>query len=1393
MPPRNVARIIADHHLLESLESALDSIFEQFAIENLFALTLDHELTNLQSSRKRKRSSEFKTAVATSQTIRLDQNAVPMLQALLDGLGSCLALAQGDIFDVDTSVQSVRIALRANVELAAALLGHALTAATVMISSEDLLFRDDQMVPNIAILNILPQLWDFRDQQSAEAAGEASNVAFTKKCLVPTLAILKRLQEHTSSATSPMSAVKRLQKMIVLHVVFPLRSTFYAAMATVKQTQSTDQLSSVLTSLQSAFDISSLDKFKTVMFLLPVFLATAVKAVPLNTNRRRQHEIPWLQTLFTGLYNLGGKLSSFSVEDGACQAKQASCLEGLLHVINLYRIPLPLQTLADVASTPSSGLLHQNSAPKWTLLAHIARLDINVFLPSAGSEKISRLSDALIAALSSQKSCDSLAKIDIAILLIEGFGRARDMSTFLELMRKELTSNFEISPRGSVETPGGTRKPTIWEDRAVLSFLNSTLKAVLTPSLIDDEFSRYLNNFEVYTSAQDKSRLYASTVVLDALLMTKSDLFHLTSRESILAEKIPSAISNVLTENPSEFSWQEPFWSLLWHVALIVDQHGHKLQSPAWEVINSKALNIASNNLSSEQVQTREILRVAANAFRLFVLLTKSNVNVDHLQQALSSLSQSLLKLSNQNGLVHADKAPWNGVTIFNVRDNLDLTVTCTAALLLFPETLLHVSQQCLLFFQALLQCADLERQPFESYIVVGSTPFTKLFQGFVTHKTILSERELLGQIFEAILARVESSNIQTDFVVKILSELPLDYLSRRRRARLCDSVFNDCNREEIKLRDQLVQRLSVRLDLLTILVITADNSASVLDDPEALWDIVSKCSSTVCNSSTGEELLTSQCRELFEIVWKRTLASPERRRKFTSASLRILSSFLAEPATRNLRHSLPCWDYHGSLIKLLRSRHDLVSETGIEEQIHAIVDRWFVHLNEKLGSLATRAQNPDEMSNVYRPFLWTLDALSTIEERCATDQLLNKSLLDMEQSITNALSSQSIAQKLLIAIESFRCHLQTQSKAWKLEGDGAKLSSIRESLKMVLNLESINCDSKSSSRKGLRHQAKTIRRAISSLSQAELPLYFRVLDEYAKRYQNVDPEKLVTMVVAAVSALDQSPSRQKPEAHHLIAVIATLQDTLSVSMTLDSFVLTCDCIIYLLKTQPHLVTQFVFDNTLGAIALCTSTAGPRSTLSGFGSSIIYSRLTTLATVLILHYRKRLGGRFHLLLPVLQNLLRCLFISHNPSPGSKTSSQDRIQQPPWLMSSKLLPHAATSLTRLLTTITHPTPSSLSAHHSLSYDTLTDPVPRARRTASQYLQYVLIEYCACRLQARLEPEVKTALGPGLFAILEVMDDDMHKGMNGLMNRQSRDVFRGLWAEWGVSRGRFPGNT
>lgn len=285
----------------------------------------------------------------------------------------------------------------------------------------------------------------------------------------------------------------------------------------------------------------------------------------------------------------------------------------------------------------------------------------------------------------------------------------------------------------------------------------------------------------------------------------------------------------------------------------------------------------------------------------------------------------------------------------------------------------------------------------------------------------------------------------------------------------------------------------------------------------------------------------------------------------------------------------------------------------------------------------------------------------------------------------------------------------------------------------------------------------------------------------------------------AIVSDLPETSFKAAPEAAASLSRIATLQSD-GPAQTLIGRVFHLEVSILLLKSYPGLVNQSTTDTLLQNLATwCSSSLKINSEDQSQdhlqiddGAIAMFDRLVTILGVLLTKYRRRLTGRSHLLLPVLQTLLRCFFFTSSRAYIYQNTANWRQKQlfrtslPSWL-TRPLPPSSASKFSRILSSICNPTTASARSSHrnsrkSGSAMALNDETKKARRIAAQYMQYLVMEYARCSLDGVIQSEVKESLMPGLYSILDAIDMDLMRAMNAAMDPSSRAIFKGLYDDW-----------
>ncbi|USP81975.1 hypothetical protein yc1106_09249 [Curvularia clavata] len=291
---------------------------------------------------------------------------------------------------------------------------------------------------------------------------------------------------------------------------------------------------------------------------------------------------------------------------------------------------------------------------------------------------------------------------------------------------------------------------------------------------------------------------------------------------------------------------------------------------------------------------------------------------------------------------------------------------------------------------------------------------------------------------------------------------------------------------------------------------------------------------------------------------------------------------------------------------------------------------------------------------------------------------------------------------------------------------------------------------------------------------------------------------------------VDQKHSNLAASYHILNDLISTMEDKLESNMELkqrqlallpklcallaecpdyESFNALLDCVDTVLNDKSSLASQYSIECAFSVLVKLTSRSSPA--LPPQYAPEIFSRLCHTSRLILLVHRGRLGGRFHLFLPLLQGLLFCLFIPNASRSGAL---------PSWLRTTavmepvRLTAANATQFTRLLSTLCNPPQSSITKahqhHQSRKSKDLNDPIKAAREKASSFLYPLLASFCRFQLNGRLDQEVREKLMPGIWEVVGTASlrreslDAMFAGLG----RSERDVWKGLWEDWEGVHGR-----
>jgi nucleolar pre-ribosomal-associated protein 2 len=241
-----------------------------------------------------------------------------------------------------------------------------------------------------------------------------------------------------------------------------------------------------------------------------------------------------------------------------------------------------------------------------------------------------------------------------------------------------------------------------------------------------------------------------------------------------------------------------------------------------------------------------------------------------------------------------------------------------------------------------------------------------------------------------------------------------------------------------------------------------------------------------------------------------------------------------------------------------------------------------------------------------------------------------------------------------------------------------------------------------------------------------------------------------------------------------------TLCKRLRSTVSRPEFILTTQILRTILDEKSNAMSQWNIELTLSTVSILASQVTMHKVMSSTPKA--YTSLCSLVQVIVRRHRLRLEGHFHLLVTVLQSLLRALIChpyKHTYENGKSTYAvwQGGLIKDPenfkdWTKHAK-------AFSRLLTMVCEPTPGSVARSQQSSLDSATDA---AKRYAGQHMHLVLMLYIKLQLEQNVPHNVREALEPSVFAILDITSPEGRRIMNDALDGSGRAIMKELYKQY-----------
>lgn len=1136
--------------------------------------------------------------------------------------------------------------------------------------------------------------------------------------------------------------VQGIERLIVLHVVLPTRSVYFASpdpeSTTTDKRVSLKQVNIIANDLTSRMKDGDMGLTSD---LLPALLDVAIRALPRDTFKGQVNEAPWLEVLFAVLSARAGyNLDPETLPDATADI---GVLQSLFEVAIDRKFSLSLGTLMQYA-IKFSGLHRSFEAEvQWILISEIFQLGIDVFLPNSGLEDSKNLLDSLVKHLTnifiegngSSSDTFRLLKDCIVIPLFNGFFGARDGDTILQVWIDQLRILDEARANNS------TISPSVWEDDDVSHAYGGLLAKTASSSLIGSRIDEILSTL---TNHEETSVVYANVVILDAILLSGQG-----SIEKLLQAKDHRKAIDVLAALHSSFAnsyWRWRIWRILESLTQSTGAAGQSLIPILAQSVLLKAKTVVKRIQSAKKSASSSECQEAYWCFRLITRLLEEadrSTSGEHLDEVASAVASLLEDVPNSKN------AAWDG-RVETASSPHIVAVACLAVLLARSSVLGLLSTETrrqLLDKFLLAVMKSVKKQ--EGRVPTGlNSQMIEVWFGFVSSEFLMASTNIVYDMTFILYEELKKCKVDCRLLVQSLLNIPAKLIPRHLRGNILDLL------EETVIRQKLT--LQSKLGIVTLMARLLDAPkapAKIMNDVTALWELSRSVS--VLDSEDGLNIFRA-FRQLHKaIVDKAFTSSEENIGEYGQKTYR-------EVLHREQDLELPNFDTLEYYLLTLSLAFLHTHQNELDKEARKVIQRCRKLVSKSVLSefkSLTRKLKKGTSEFEVKPLIGILGVADTVVDLLQGKEIIVKMIHKIEKYVNSSEIDEAVKQTVRQRIMAYKPASSDVSKALLEYSSSFPIHQLqaRDQELFVYKIHS----------------------QLSSLTKDALMGFIR--DTCAAGLSGEQAAYRLLLIGMAIGLLNPIEDRESPASLELTTAFTDVSETLLSCSSIEPFCLAVEALDVFLRTQPRSVSQWNVDNLIAKLAAIVSPVGPKVPFMYAGA--VYTRLCRLLGTLFGLYRKKLSGRFHLVLPIMQQLLRCLFTS-TPNASAKSSSLISTQ-PPWIKGKASTPlqieHAG-QYTRLLTSICDPTVSSVELQRAGPNQGLSDNTKKIKSLSGQYLQYVVMEYANSQLRGHLAPEMKTALLPGLYAVLDVMSKDTMRAMNAAMDSSARAVFKRLYEDY-----------
>ncbi|KAH6642154.1 Urb2/Npa2 family-domain-containing protein [Boeremia exigua] len=1284
-----------------------------------------------------------------------------------------LSNAQGPSEDT-VQAELMKVALRTESAQAASILKNWLMTVETLLALAPSA-PGEQHLTEIMDLSLVIEIWELR---TAAANDDSSTSAdeFSTECLVPaltlldTLKALRSIHPDQSVASSTDRATQIIEKLLARHLFAPARAAFLA---------DTDKATEGISKYREAtLLVGNLGPLRAKLLqaaqieddgeLVPAHLAAlsgaasqllslAIRVSPSKTPRSKLAEKPWIEAVFIALVECAG----CSLTTPPTFATPRTAIEVLVHAVGILRahsVSVKSDILKDLFWY-HSGIKYpigKDRQMHWSLVAALIELDPSVFVTEpkslAGPSKAQQtdLAQVIFEELSkvqfeghgftdnldpitsekhpqkgqTQPRIGKTTVLDrIIVPLMSGFATNRNLLGFIRRWDEQLVRAYRHENRKALKEC----KDLIWEDRSISQALAQRLEQSLTQGQIANLLQEHAQRMD------DLGRALSTEAEQDVKVKKLAAYKKAASTavivpailQSITSDEIIGAVKSQMRSLLQEFStWVQD------------DRYSpHTRLSLSWLTLCQLLSKLWPLELHSSVEQQEELLSPLIEQSLNDVSAPPSK-RVDSPTRAAAMLF--LLDTCD-----HLQTLPGSEDLIWPSLDKI-LQILSTGSL----DSAEHVKMIgffCADFVQLFGRLsAERSQRSLQQLLVVVSS--------MRDDASLVAIRSLSQVIFEqgastlqdlylaALLKFVESNDSRTQsLAITSLYFVRPSAISREKREAVLDSLT------EMAITGS--QNAAAVLSIMVQLMETSNATAKVSSDGAVLFEIAQQVQDSDQASSATLYLLQQLVQlTLGQVVLNQT----------QSQNMIYLGKF------------------KGKLDSITsKSKQCSAANLAILRAVGAVQKQNMLLQPKQFISVLKASLTSDSSTSTSASLQDVIEAFNEIP----TAALVESKLLDSTQSWLRTWISDNAD------LESYM--ITGGQGPRELAEYVARLHTIVAKYKLYPNTQWIVKFTLSCLRERVAEQCKIT--TISTMKDvfARLPV-FEKLDLVHTLTHPVDSLDLASsyrLLTTLVSTFEDRHESNVELRNNQLALLPKLCDLLIRSPDHASFNALLSSINTILSNSPSLVTQHGIETIISALSMLSSRSSPQ--LPAAHAPAIHARLCETTRLILLLHRGRLGGRLHILLPLLQNLLFLLFTPHS----------GRGALPSWLRGDKvgaLTDANGAQYARVLATLCNPPQSSIQKTHTsgTTSKTLNDPVKAAREKTSAYLYPLLSSYSRFQLSGRIEANVREKLMPGIWEVVGTasLSRDGLDAMFAGLGRSERDVWRSVWGEWESVHGR-----